>query len=107
MENEQFDLVTYTARPNVRVTPNLVDLENIQLTSSEVEKGKPKLDGAVLHKIGSGSEEDDSIPTKHYPDLQLRWKNWLLRGLPKKQKAELVKKYGRKGKCPLEAPKED
>ncbi|KAJ8683837.1 hypothetical protein QAD02_019629 [Eretmocerus hayati] len=54
--------------------------------------------------IGKHLKKDKKKLILH-PEVADRWQEWLVTGLPKEERDELLKDYPRRGKCNLEAPK--
>lgn len=74
-------------------------------TGTPTVENKSRLDEEALSKLAADPTAEDGTPVNLHPDLSLRWKHWVVKGLPKEQKEELLKKYVRKGEYQFEAPK--
>lgn len=77
---------------------------NEMSSGQEVVPSVSSLDEETLKLLGDDPEKDESEKFSLQQDLAQRWKGWISSGLKKDMLEELLKKYGRSGNCPLDAP---
>ena len=93
------------SRQNVSQSELAHSQEVTTIKESLVEEFVPHLDEETLKLLGDDPSKDESEQFHLHQDLVQRWKGWISSGLKKDTLEELLKKYGRSGNCPLDAPK--
>lgn len=62
------------------------------------------IDERVLEILGGDPSASKPKEFQLHSDLASRWKAWIISGLEKETRTELLKNYSREGNCPLDAP---